>query len=92
MFSLTPGTDPKKKKKDDPRTNQPLDSKGRKQAKQFSKGVNRFLRYNKDLLSNEKYSKVSVMRDEFLGLLEEPSTVRKEYEDRAEKISQLSPH
>ncbi len=89
MFSFIPGSDPKnsKKKKDDPRANQPLDRKGRKQARQFAKGVNRFLRYNDDLLSEEKRNEIVGLRDEFSGSIDDNGIARKKFEEMAENIS-----
>ena len=89
MLSFTPGSDRKSKgkPKEDPLQNQPLTPKGIKQAKQFAKGVRRFLRYNKDLLSEEKCSSIQGLHDDFLGMVEDPSRLRKEFEEKAEHIS-----
>lgn len=85
MFSLTPGS----KTKVHPKANLPLDREGMKQAKQFIKGVNRFLRYNKDVITEKRFSEIVELRDEFVGELGDTSKTRKHFENRSDQIAKV---
>ncbi len=90
MFSLDPTSSSSskgKKKKADPRAKLPLDRKGRKQAKQFSKGVTRFLRYNKDLLEQETYEEIATLQKEFDSKVPDQGKKRSFFEEKADGIS-----
>ena len=62
MFTFISGSDPKSR--DGKRA---INKNDRKKAKQFAKGVTRFLRYNKDLLPEEKYDEISGLREQFMS-------------------------
>lgn len=85
MSSLTPGSD--SKKSSHPGSNKPLDSKGQKQARQFAKGVKRFLRYNKDLLPEETYDHIASLGQEFVDAIPDSKRLRKDFEKMADNIS-----
>lgn len=85
MFSLSPGS----KKKEHPKANYPLDRQGVKEAKNFVKGVTRFLRYNKDLLSEKRYAEIAGLRDEFVQDIQSGKKIRKDFEKQAHSIEKI---
>jgi len=87
MFSFLTGSDPKNK--NNPDAKRPINQKDRKQATIFSKGVTRFLRYNKDLLPKERIQEIETKREEFLKVTNDPGKLRKDLDDLSEGISKI---
>lgn len=82
MFSFTSESKDKNGKR-------PINKQDRKKAKQFSKGVTRFLRYNKDLLPEEKFSEIQGMRQEFVTTAADDSKKRMDLDTLADEISKV---
>ncbi len=84
MFSFISGSYPKNKD-----GKRPINKDDRKKAKQFAKGVTRFLRYNKDLLPEEKFDEIAEMRDQFVDDFESKEKKRKDLDKLADDISKV---
>lgn len=65
----------------------PLTRKGRKEGDALIKGVKKFLRYNDDLISDEKKEAINGKNQAFLEGLKDPKTPRKELETLAEELT-----
>lgn len=65
----------------------PLTRKGRKEGAALIKGVRKFLRYNDDLISDEKKEEINAKNHAFLDGLQDPKTPRKDLESLAEELT-----
>ncbi len=65
----------------------PLNRKGRKEGAALIKGVRKFLRYNDDLISEEKKDEISEKNRAFFEGLKDRTTPRKELEVLAEELT-----
>lgn len=70
------------------RAARPLDRNGRKEAKALAKGVNRFLRYNDDLIAGETKEKIRRQHAGFVAALGDRSRTRGELEAVAEELTE----
>lgn len=66
----------------------PLDKKGLKQGKALLKGVRKFLRYNDDLVSEERKAEISAKYDAFATALADRTAKRKDLESLAEDLTE----
>lgn len=66
----------------------PLDRKGRKQGQSLVKGVRKFLRYNDDLIPDEKKAVIAEKKEAFETALKDTSSVRKDLEELAEDLTE----
>ncbi|MAS97083.1 MAG: signal peptidase I [Verrucomicrobiales bacterium] len=66
----------------------PLDKKGKKGGQALLKGVRKFLRYNDDLISDEKKAEIENKRAEFEKTLQEPTAKRKVLEEQANDLTE----
>lgn len=68
---------------------QPLDKHGRKEGRALAKGVRKFLRYNDDLIGEERKEEIRRMNEAFLADLEDPSKTRGELETVARDLTEI---
>lgn len=66
----------------------PLDRKGVKEGYALIKGVRKFLRYNDDLISDEKKEEIAQKQQAFFEGLKDRSSKRKELESLAEDLTE----
>ncbi|MEM6278770.1 MAG: signal peptidase I [Verrucomicrobiota bacterium] len=66
----------------------PLDPKGIKEGRSLLKGVRKFLRYNDDLISDEKKESIGEKREAFATALADSSSIRKDLEVLAEDLTE----
>ncbi|MEX2578100.1 MAG: signal peptidase I [Verrucomicrobiales bacterium] len=66
----------------------PLDRKGRKEGASLIKGVKKFLRYNDDLISDERKEEIALKNQAFLEALKNPDAPRRELETLAEDLTE----
>lgn len=66
----------------------PLNKRGRKEGIALIKGVKKFLRYNDDLIPDEKKTEIDQKNAVFLAGLKDPSRKRKELELLAEDLTE----
>ncbi len=67
----------------------PLDKKGRKEGRSLFKGVRKFLRYNDDLIDEERKEEIRRRNAEFLAGVEDRAKKRGELESAAEELTDL---
>ncbi|NNE91072.1 MAG: signal peptidase I [Verrucomicrobiales bacterium] len=77
---------PEKKEKEDPKANEPITRKHRKGGKQFLKDVDRFIRYNRDLIEEKNHAKIEAVKASFSETLTAEDTKRGELKDSAESL------
>ncbi|MEM9283112.1 MAG: signal peptidase I [Verrucomicrobiota bacterium] len=65
----------------------PLDRKGIKEGRSLIKGVRKFMRYNDDLVSDEKKEEIAAKRESFKTALENPESKRKDLEVLANDLT-----
>lgn len=85
MFSFPFTKGPSKEELGD----QPLGKKGKKEGISLSKGVRKFLRYNDDLIDEERKAEICARNTEFVAALEDPDKKRKDLEVMAEDLTNL---
>ncbi|MDF1853417.1 MAG: signal peptidase I [Verrucomicrobiales bacterium] len=66
----------------------PLDKRGIKEGQSLIKGVRKFLRYNDDLISEDRKEMISEKKEAFSVALEDRSSKRKELETLAEDLTE----
>ncbi len=66
----------------------PLDRKGIKEGKLLIKGVQKFLRYNDDLISDDKKEAIAPKKKAFEVALKSPEAKRKELEELAKDLTE----
>lgn len=67
----------------------PLDKKGRKEGRSLVKGVRKFLRYNDDLIDEERKEEIRRRNTDFLAGVEDRMKKRGELETAAEELTDL---
>lgn len=67
----------------------PLDRKGRKEGYSLVKGVRKFLRYNDDLIDEERKAEIRRRNAEFKAGVDDPTKKRKELQAEAEELTAL---
>ncbi len=69
------------------RASQPLDKRGRKEGKMLLRGVQKFLRYNDDLITEDRHSKIEEKKDAFAEALRDTNQLRGNMENLAEDLT-----
>lgn len=67
----------------------PLDRRGRKEGRSLVRGVRKFLRYNDDLIDEERKAEIRARSEAFGAALEEPGKIRGELEVEAAELTEL---
>ncbi|HRQ89359.1 MAG TPA: signal peptidase I [Bacteroidia bacterium] len=67
----------------------PLDKKGRKEGHSLAKGVRKFLRYNDDLIDEDRKEEIRIRNAAFLAGVEDRTKKRGELETAAEELTDL---
>ncbi len=69
------------------RASQPLDKKGHKEGRMLLRGVRKFLRYNDDLITEDRHSKIREKKDAFASALLDTEQSRGDMEKLAEDLT-----
>lgn len=77
-----------KKRSEEELAELPLDKKGLKEGQSLLKGVRKFLRYNDDLISDERKAVIREKREAFTTALEDRSAKRKDLEELAKDLTE----
>lgn len=67
----------------------PLDKRGRKEGRALVKGVKKFLRYNDDLIDEERKGEITGKNASFLSALDDSSKKRRELEVMARDLTEI---
>ena len=67
----------------------PLDKRGRKEGRSLVKGVKKFLRYNDDLIDEERKGEITGKNATFLSALDDTSKKRREMEEMAKDLTEI---